>query len=228
MNGSIHAARGTTATTSSNTPKPPANTTTSPKNTTNKAAQPSHQEPNIPQNPNSSFHPSRMVVQFPPHGLPIDKRPDPGLIVDGINTALSKNNQAKHLKVVAANFNNQGNLIVSTRSDQTADQLIKFQNLFYHIFTDLYQNQEVLLREDKKWYKIQIDGVNTGSLTIGNGRVLHSADSVHMELMSCNPNYTNAQKHIVAKPRWLRSSEELSSTPKSSLVIALTDKPTAR
>ena len=76
------------------------------------------------------------------------------------------------MKVVAANFNNQGNLILSTRADQTAVELLKHQNLYSHLLANLGGRQDVVLREDKKWFKIQIDGVNTGALTIANGRVL--------------------------------------------------------
>ena len=79
----------------------------------------------------------------------------------------------------------------------------------------------MILRKDKKWFKIQVDGVNTGSLSIGEGRVLYSTETVHMELLACNPLYNKAQNLIVAKPRWLRTDEELHTTPKSSLVFTL-------
>ena len=193
-----------------------------------KTGQPPKPDSLPPQNPNAAFHPSRLVVQFPPQGLPIERRPDPSTIVDKINTALTSNPQAKHLKVVAANFNNQGNLIISTRADQTAAHLIKFQNVISHIFTNIYNEQTPIIREDKKWFKIQVDGVSTGSLTIGNGRALHTPQAVHSELLACNPSYNLALKHMVANPRWLRADEELLYTPKSSLVFALTDEPTAR
>ena len=119
-------------------------------------------------------------------------------------------------------------MIISTRSDQTAEELIKFQDSFNHILTNIHSEQAVILREDKRWFKIQIDGVNTGSLSIGNGRILHSAEAVHTELLACNPLYNKSQNLLVAKPRWLRTDEELYTTPKSSLVFALTDEPTAR
>lgn len=105
---------------------------------------------------------------------------------------------------------------------------MKFQNSFYHLLANLNNQQEVIIREDKKWYKIQVDGVSTGSLTALNGRILHSAEDVHLELLACNPLYANSKDCIVAKPRWLRTEEELSTTSKSSLVFALTDESTAR
>ena len=184
-------------------------------------------EHKIPQNPKAAHHPSRLVIQFKPNGIPAEKRPDPSQIVGNINTALSLNPHAKHMKVVAANFNNQGNLILSTRTNQTADELLKFQNSFSNLLANMSNKQEIVIREDKRWYKIQIDGVATSSLSIGNGRVTHSADDVHTELMACNPLYAKSQDLIMAKPRWLRTEEELFSTYKSSLVFALTDESTA-
>ena len=85
-----------------------------------------------------------------------------------------------------------------------------------------------LIHEDKKWYKLQVDGVNTGALIIGDRRVLHTADKVHDELLTCNPHYTALTKHLVAKPRWLRTNKELLTTPRSSLVLALDDEQKAK
>jgi hypothetical protein len=112
-------------------------------------------------NPNSPYHPSRLVVQFPPGGIPDNLRPDPSKIVAEINNTLASNQSACHLKVVAANFNTQGNLIMSTRSDQTANDLLKFKDLLTPILSRLGNNIEVQLREDRKWFKIQIDAVST-------------------------------------------------------------------
>ena len=198
------------------------------KNAQAKPPQSTKTELKQPLNPKASHHPSRLVVQFKPNGIPPEQRPDPSLLVGNINASLAHDPQSKHLKVVAANFNNQGNLILSTRSDQTAEQLMKFQNSFSHLLANLNNQQEVILREDKKWFKVQVDGVSTGSLTPLNGRILHSAEDVHKELLACNPLYANSKEFIAAKPRWLRTEEELSTTPKSSLVFALTDEPTAR
>ena len=168
------------------------------------------------------------MVQFSPNGIPAEQRPDPSAIVGSVNEGLTSDPNSRHLKVVAASFNAQGNLILSTRSDQTAEELLKFQNSFLHALTNINNRQEITLHEDKKWFKIQVDGVNTGAISISNGRVMHSADTVHRELTNCNPIYASALKHIVAKPQWLRTEEELITTHKSSLVFALTDEPTAR
>jgi hypothetical protein len=231
INGSIHA--NTTHSPATETARPtaklPYNTTAkNAQNKTPQVPQPIKTDSKTPLNPKTSHHPSRLVVQFKPNGIPTEKRPDPSQIVGNINAALALNPQSTHMKVVAANFNNQGNLILSTRSDQTAEELTKFQNSFSHVLADLSNRQEIVIREDKKWFKIQIDGVSTGSLSAANGRILHSAEVVHTELMACNPIYAMSKEFIVAKPRWLRTEEELHTTLKSSLVFALTDEPTAR
>ena len=49
-----------------------------------------------------------------------------------------------------------------------------------------------------------------------------------MELMACNPIYANLHNALVAKPRWLRTDEELRTTSRSSLVFALTDESLAK
>ena len=132
------------------------------------------------------------------------------------------------MKVVAANFNAQGNLIISTRSDQTASELLKFRDLLTPILSHLSSTNEVQLREDRKWFKIQIDAVNTSAISISNERVLISAEEVHAKLLACNPQYAQLHDSLVSKPRWFRSNEELLTTSKSSLVFATTDETAAR
>ena len=230
LRGSIHAPTGPTDTPAThpqnNTPTKQGNP---PRNNQNpKPNPPPTQAPNIPLNPNASHHPSRLVAQFLPNGVPPDSRPDPCSIVPKLNAILSAKPSSKHLKIVAANFNNQGNLILSTRADQTASDLLKHADALSPSISRFGGNREVTLREDKKWFKIQIDGVNTGSLSIGNGRITHTPEAIHAELLACNPHYHKAQDLIVSKPRWLRTVEELSTTTKSSLVFALSDEPSAR
>lgn len=131
--------------------------TTTVKNTQPKTPQITKQDPKQPLNPKTSHHLSRLLVQFKPNGIPPEQRPDPSHIVGNINASLAHDPLSKHLKVVAANFNNQGNLILSTWSDQMAEHLMKFQNSHYHLLANLNNQQEVIIREDKKWYKIQVD-----------------------------------------------------------------------
>jgi hypothetical protein len=181
-----------------------------------------------PTNPNASHHPSRLVAQFLPTGIPENLRPDPSKIVADLNAAISNNNQNCLVKIVAVNFNTQGNMIISTRSDQTASELLRYRDSILPILSNLGNTQHVELREDKKWYKIQIDAVNTSYISIGNERIPISAEAVHEELITCNPQYANMSNSIVSKPRWLRAKEELLTTQRSSLVFATTDEPAAR
>ena len=148
--------------------------------------------------------------------------------MNAINAALAQNQASKHLKIVAASFNNQGNLILSTRADQTAAELLKFSNTVSPAIANFSNGQEFVLREDKKWYKLQVDGINTTSMSIGNGPILNSAETIHTELAACNPLYANLHGTLVAKPRWLRTNEELHTTSRSSLVFALSDETVAR
>ena len=133
-----------------------------------------------------SHHPTRLVVQFLRGGLPENERQQPPIIVKMVNAALASRNESKHLKVVAASYNKQGNLILSTRADQTAAELAKYD---YIIKPAITTTREVAIREDKRWFKVQIDGVYVGSLTVGEGRALHSGEAVHNELLTCNPLY---------------------------------------
>ena len=238
LSGSIHAAHSYAATMTSQPPpnapqsRPPLisgtpPTTQAPKSKT-QAAQAGPTASKIPTNPNSSHHPSRLVAQFYPKGIPDNLRPDPSKIVTEINAALASHQPSSHMKVVAANFNTQGNLIISTRSDQTASELLKSGDLITPILSRLGNNSEVQLREDKKWFKIQIDAVNTSAISINNECTPISAEDVHSELLSCNPHYAQLLDSLVSKPRWLRSDEELRTTSKSSLVFATTDESAAR
>ena len=142
-----------------------------------------------------------------------------------INTALTANRTSKHLKVIAASFDNHSNLIISTRADQTAKELLKHKDIIIPTLHNLLGNCETILREDKKWYKIQINSMNTGSLTIGGPQKVYLPEEIHTELLNCN---ANTQNIITSKPHWLCTEEELQTTHRSSLVFALTDENTAK
>jgi hypothetical protein len=182
----------------------------------------------IPTNPNSSHHPSRLVAQFLPTGIPENLRPDPSKIVTELNSAISSKHPGKPVKIVAASFNTQGNLILSTRSDQTASELIKYRDTILPVLSNISDTHQIELREDSKWFKIQIDAVNTSYISIGNERLPIVAEAVHEELLACNPQYALMIDSIVSKPRWLRSKEELLTNHRSSLVFASTDETSAR
>lgn len=69
-----------------------------------------------------------------------------------------------------------------------------------------------------KHHRLSIDGSNN----------THNTDAIHSELSSCNPTYSAALPHIVAPPRWMRTYEELRTTPRSSVVFAVDDESLAK
>ena len=228
LNSSIHAPGQAPEGPRKKNPNTNAHSTNAANHETTKKGSPADQTKTTPANPNAAHHPSRMVIQFSPNGIPTEARPSPQQVVTTLNQALGSNPKAKHIKIVAANFNYQGNLIVSTRSDQTAAELIQYRETLRIPLGDICCNREVTLKEDKKWYKIQIDGVSTGFCPGKNKFGLHCAETVHEELSACNPTYAKLQETISAKPKWLRTEEELTTTPRSSLVFALSDEDAAR
>ena len=149
------------------------------------------------------------------------------LIVDTINSALanSQSLKAKHIKVVAATYNNQGNLIISTRTDQRASDLLQYVETFLPLIS---QGHNTSALEDKRWFKIQVDRVSTHSMSNFRPRTILTAEMVHDELTACNPAYTLAADHIVSPPRWMQTKEELKDTLRSSLIFAIYDEDTAK
>ena len=233
LKGSAHANGGACTQEPDRPPTPSSNThkhMSHPPQTNQKPGPPTAptQPKPTPFNPNTSHHPSRLVAQFLPTGIPEELRPDPSKIVADLNTAITTNHRSNPTKIVAASFNTQGNLIISTRSDQTASDLIKYRDTILPVLTNIGNAQSIELREDKKWFKIQIDGVNTSAISIGNERVPISPEMAHEELLACNPQYAAMLNSIVSKPRWLRVKEELLTTYRSSLVFATTDEAAAR
>ena len=182
-----------------------------------------------PSNPNRAHHPTRLIIQFLPdingQRLTIAERMESLEIVEAVNRALAKNSDSAHLKIVAASYNHQGNLIVSTRGDQTAAQLTPY----IHLFKDeIARGRQIQAREDKQWYKIQVDGVNTASVKIDGSRGIHSPESTHLELCACNPAYEQAEEKIMLKPRWMRSEDETRRNVRSSVVFAVDCEETAK
>jgi hypothetical protein len=181
--------------------------------------------PTFQTNPKAAHHPSRLAIQFLPDGIPENKRKDPMTIVETVNQALGNHPDAKHLKVVAAKFNNQGNLILSTRADQKAAELISFSKIFIDLINCGYSS---ICREDKRWFKIQIDGVSTTCTTMNNERRARTGAEVHAELISCNLVYQQATKHLTTPPRWMRTLEETQNIPLSSVVFAIDNEEHAK
>ena len=177
-------------------------------------------------NPSAAHHPSRLIVQIQPDGIREEDRKDPQQLVSSINNALNTNTRSKHLRVVAAKYNAQGNLILSTRADQTAAELLKYADTFLPIIRD--NKYDVLAREDKKWYKIQVDGMSMRRVTIEGKIGVHKPEGVHRELIACNPIYAANECHLISLPRWMRTQEELLNTNRSSVVFAVDDETVAK
>ncbi|PPQ92947.1 hypothetical protein CVT25_000111, partial [Psilocybe cyanescens] len=194
----------------------PASPNSSQESTTSKPANP---------NPDTSHHPSRLIVQFHPDGIRDKDKSEPETIVQTINEALRTDPKASHLRVVAARFNLQGNLIISTRADQTAAELITHANLFIPTINKGYKTS---VRVDRRWYKIQVDGVSSCRLTIGGERSVREPESIHTELAACNPFYADIMNSITSPPRWMRTKEELLTTTRSSVVFAVDQERIAR
>ena len=178
-------------------------------------------------NPLTAHHPCHAVIRFLPDGIREEDRMEPALVVSTINNALANTQslKAKHIKAVAASYNNHGNLIVSTRADQLATDLLQYAETFLPLISQGYKTSAL---EDKRWFKIQVDGVSTHSMANLGPRTLLTAEAVHAELMACNPTYAQAIDHIVAPPRWMCTQEELRNTLRSSLVFTIDDEDTAR
>jgi len=152
---------------------------------------------------------------------------EPALIVSMINNALanSQSLKARHIKAVAATYNALGNLIVSTRADQRAADLLQYAETFLLLISQGYNTSAL---EDKHCFKIQVDGVSTHTMANYGPRMLLTAETVHEELMTCNPAYAQATDNIVTLPRWMRTQEELKNTLRSSLVFAVDDEDVAK
>jgi len=129
---------------------------------------------------------------------------EPALVISTINNALANSHslKAKHIKAVASSYNNQGNLILSTRADQRAADLLQYAETFLPLISQGYNTSAL---GDKCWFKRQIDGVSTHTMTNYGSRTLLTAEMVHDELTACNPSYARAADHIVAPPRWMRT-----------------------
>lgn len=120
-------------------------------------------------NPDTSHHPLRLIVQFHPDSILDKDREDPETVIQLVNSTLGIDEKAKYLKVIAVRYNTQGNLILSTRADQTTAELINYASLFIPHISKGYQTT---VRVNKQWFKIQVDGVSTRRLTIGGKRTV--------------------------------------------------------
>ncbi|KAK0485343.1 hypothetical protein EDD18DRAFT_1428674 [Armillaria luteobubalina] len=193
-------------------------------NNTMPAQQTSHKTKKIPANANAAHHPTRLVVQILPSGIPADERKEPFALVKTINEALQDHDDAKHMVVVSGKYNTNGNVIICTREDQTAVELAKFS----HLFTDLIApGRDVTCRPDRRWFKIQVNNVRTGAFDsmYGTPRV-HSSKEILEEFCRSNPLFKTLD--LLQEPRWMRTAEEIINQAHSSVVFAIGDEDQAR
>ena len=200
----------------------PSHTQTNPTNSDKRTNLQDNQKKTKPAaNPLNAHHPSRLVIQILPEGIKPEDRPDPNELIQGINNILTAHEDSKHLKVVSTKWNGNGNCVVFTRADQTAAELEKFKDRFVHLITG---GRQSIVREDKKWIKIQANGIRTGAFDRIPG--IYSSETIHAELCANNPAYANLQ--FVGPPRWMRIPEELHAQAYSSIVFAVLDEEKAR
>lgn len=175
--------------------------------------------------PTKAHHPSRAVFTFQ-GGIPADEQHAPEEICRRLNECLSKlPSPAKSLRVVAARYNQHGNIVVNTRADQNAEDLIKHTNVLLPL---LHPTRTGSARPDKKWFKIQVDGIPTRRFTAGMEHHTHTSEEIHDQFTDLNPAYANNMEHIAAIPRWLRTEDELRKAAHSSVVVAFSDENAAK
>ncbi|KAF6761936.1 Endonuclease/exonuclease/phosphatase, partial [Ephemerocybe angulata] len=200
-----------------------------PKKKTSTAQQNGSPKPKVvpaPTNPMKSHHHTRLIVVLDPPVNEIERtKYDPANIVSAVNAELAQHEDSKALQVVAAKLNTKGNLVIHTRDDINAEDLLPHANKFVDTIS---MGRAATAMVDKPWYKVQVDGVATGTLTVAGNRALHSEERVHRELMTCNPAYAMAVTNITANPRWLRTSEERAKCLNSSVVFAVDDENRSR
>ena len=121
------------------------------------------------------------------------------------------------MRIVSAKWNANGNCVVFTRADQKAADLIQFKDRFIKVVA---QGRQAIARVDKKWVKIQVNGVRTGTFDLTP--TLYTPETIHEELRANNPAY--AALNIIAPPRWMRTQDELRTQNYSSVVFATDDE----
>lgn len=166
-------------------------------------------------NPNRAHDPTRLIIAFNGQ-IPEDQRTDEAATVDNINRHLRANGAPEHLIITAIKWNKQGNCIAVTRSDQTAAEILPFCD---NLTNAIIPGSSGTVREDKKWYKIEIGNVRTGAKD-GDGEGVYSTETIHQHLMARNPEYSALAKHIVMKPRWIRPENEITHKGYSSVIFA--------
>jgi len=94
--------------------------------------------------------------------------------------------------VTAVKWNLQGNCIVITCSDTTAADIIPFTESIANV---IILGATGIIREDKKWFKIEVNNVRTGARD-GNSKDIYSPEFIHENLQYSNPEYMVITQHM--------------------------------
>jgi len=128
-------------------------------------------------NPNKAHDPTRLVVCFLP-GTNTTLREDNLTIVNDINQLLKSNGTPDNQVVTAVKWNLQRNCIVITCSDTTVADIIPFTEGIANV---IIPGATGTIRENKKWFKIEVNNVKTG-VRDSNGKDIYSSEFIHENL----------------------------------------------
>ncbi|KAL4065129.1 hypothetical protein J3A83DRAFT_4190559 [Scleroderma citrinum] len=159
----------------------------------------------------SCHHPSHLILQ-------INEPPTPETclmrkhVVEAVNAALHLQTD---IKIIRVKWNDNGNCIVITNPQFTADDLLLFHHLLGPILTD---NSTYKAIPNKEWYWVLLNSVNTGKGNINNemdGCHLQGQDliSVMMELKANNSCMANVT--FLENPCWIACPETLTQNVKT-------------
>jgi hypothetical protein len=126
------------------------------KNYTAVPNQPSQTAKKMPANPLSAHHPSCLVVQIFLSGVLKEQCPYDAKLVAGVNRSLMQHAASKHLCIVSVKWNSNGNCILFTRADQTAQELANHMQVFQHL---VGKGRKTETCADEHWYKIQVNDI---------------------------------------------------------------------
>ena len=129
--------------------------------------------------------------------------------------SLTSKGTSPDLKITAIKWNTQENCIAFTRTDQTAAAVLPFASELPNVIAPGYNGQ---VREDKKWFKVEIWNVRTGACDY-NGSGIYTPQTIHQHLREVNPEY--AALNVVMLPQWVQPENELTNQPYSSVVFTV-------
>ena len=136
-------------------------------------------------NPRKAHYPIYLPIVFNSILL-LNSRRNKATIVQNINVSLTSKGAFLDLKIIAIKWNTQENCIVFTRTNQTATVVFSFTSELPNVIALGYNGQ---VREDKKWFKVEIQNVKTGACNY-NSSCIYIPQIIHQHLCKVNPKYT--------------------------------------